>query len=470
MKYRNLSIKTRSIFLFVLMLILSAVAIFGFVKMQLEFHSIQQTIHSEQLDNSINTYTWIFIVGFGLLMILITVAFSFLIVRMMTPIKRLISDADRIAGGNVDDSIEMVSGGYTHMDEIGMLIKAFISLADAQRMFADVMKTLSNKDLTVKFESRSDQDMLSESLSNMLATQNETLYKINVAADNVAEGSRAMLKSGTSLSKASTEQSGAIEEVTATITQIAIQSKQISENSTTAKELSDTITKFASDSNERMQEMLDSMAGIKDAADNISRIIKVIDEIAFQTNILALNASVEAARAGKEGKGFAVVANEVRSLAGRSAKAAKETEELIIGAISRVSTGVQIAEDTARALSKILESVTRNAPLIESISVATEEQYIGIEQVNQALEQVAKVIEKNSRFAEESAMASQELSMQSEMLREMVDQYKLDGKNDGETTSEAPKKTETNPENSAVIDKKKADIEIILDEGDYGKY
>ena len=351
----------------------------------------------------------------------ITFVFLFIILDFIRPIKALHTESLKLAAGNVNINIKNRKGN----DEIAMLYSAVDSIARLLHGYSHIMDDLARGDYTTSVTSRSDRDSVAMSIQKMLNESNEMLSQISSVSDNVNEASRSMLDAGLSLSKASTDQASALEEITATVTQIAIQSKQISENSSNAKNYSDEITSFASDSKVQMDSMLESMKVINTAANDIAQIIMVIDEIAFQTNMLALNASVEAARAGQEGKGFAVVANEVRSLAGRSAKAAKETEELIHQAIEKVEQGSQNAESTAKALSKILEAVNKNAPLIDSISVATEEQYAGIEQVNQAIEQVSKVTDKNSKFAEESAMASQELTLQAEQMRDMVGRFQL---------------------------------------------
>lgn len=324
-----------------------------------------------------------------------------------------------------------------------------------------------NLNVSTTVDYKGDFIALKNSLNNIVSSFNDILKEMNSAAEEVASGARQVSDSSQALSEGSTEQASAVEELTASMTQIAAQTKQNAVNANQANELAVNAKENAETGNSQMKEMLQSMEEINESSSNISKIIKVIDEIAFQTNILALNAAVEAARAGQHGKGFAVVAEEVRNLAARSSNAAKETTVLIEGSIKKVEDGTKIANETAEALVKIVDGIEQTANLVADIAAASNEQATAIAQVNTGISQVSDVTQNNSATAEESAAASQQLSSQAELLQDMVGKFKLRRGN-----YQMKRAYEEDDEEEFVQKPKKESgkVRISLSDNEFGKY
>jgi methyl-accepting chemotaxis protein len=209
-----------------------------------------------------------------------------------------------------------------------------------------------------------------------------------------------------------------MEELTATVRQNADNAKQ-------ATTLAAVASETAHRGGDVVGRLVETMHGISDSSSKMAEIIAVIEGIAFQTNILALNAAVEAARAGEQGRGFAVVAGEVRTLAQRSASAAREINNLIGESVQRVDGGSKLVEETGRTISEIIRSVKRVTDIVSEISSASEEQRMEIEQVNQAVSQMDQVTQQNAALVEEASAAAQSMADQAQGLREAVAVFQI---------------------------------------------
>ncbi|HUK32483.1 MAG TPA: methyl-accepting chemotaxis protein, partial [Vicinamibacterales bacterium] len=250
-----------------------------------------------------------------------------------------------------------------------------------------------------------------------LRTQSQELRE---GTEHVVAAASQVATSAQGLSQQSTHQAASLEETSASMEEMASMTRKNAENAVQAADLATEVAQQVQDSNATLEDMVASMTAIRESSNKVAKIIKAIDEIAFQTNILALNAAVEAARAGEAGMGFAVVAGEVRSLAQRSAQAAKDTAILLEESITRSQEGTGRVEQVAHSISSITENVRRVKGMVEEVRHASAQQAQGIDQVTQALAQMESVTQTTAATAEESAAASEELNAQAETSMAVV--------------------------------------------------
>ena len=391
--------------------------------------------------------------GFAALSVLLTVWIASLLIKVIEKSVKQLSDAAKdIAMGRVD--IEMVK--YNN-DEFGDLVDEYTEVIENIKYQAKIAEEVSHGNLTITVNPKSPEDLLGNSLKQLVEDNFHILSNIKEVGNQVTTNSSQVAGASQSLAQGSTEQASAIQQITASIDEIAEKTKQNADEANSAAELVSQAIKDVKYGNSQMHDMMEAMADINRSSESISKIIKVIDDIAFQTNILALNAAVEAARAGEAGKGFAVVAEEVRSLAAKSAAAASETAELIEDSISKVNTGSRLADDTAKALETITGVVQKSEVIINGIADSSNYQATAVSQINQAITQVSQVVQTTSATSEECAAASEELSNLAARMHELLSSYNL-----GTASTVSPIKSVSYPSD---------DNEQIISLGDeFGKY
>jgi methyl-accepting chemotaxis protein-1 (serine sensor receptor) len=288
-------------------------------------------------------------------------------------------------------------------------------------------RAVATGDLSLEFDSSGKDEIaqLLNALKDMQLSLSHVVSKVRRNAEGVALASAEIAAGNLSLSSRTEEQAASLEETAASMEELTATVRLNAENARNASALADKASSTASRGGNVMDDVIQTMHGIADSSNKVTEIIAVIDGIAFQTNILALNAAVEAARAGEQGRGFAVVAAEVRTLAQRSATAAKEIKGLIAQSTDRVGAGSALVSGAGQIIVDIVESVQRVTNIVGEISTASQEQSTGIEQVNTAVTQMDEVTQQNAALVEQASAAAQALAEQANSLRDAVSVFKL---------------------------------------------
>lgn len=345
---------------------------------------------------------------------------------IVTPVQEASSVLQEMAKGNLSVAVEGLYKGDHAAIKIA-LNQTIENIRIYVKDISDILEAVGEGNLAISItrDYQGDFIQIKHSLNGIIETMRQTMGEINRTALLVSNGSAQLSVSSQNLAQGAVAQASQLQQLNTAVNLLSQQTRQNAQHAEEASLLAAEARTQAERGDEQMQQMLGEIEKINLSSQDISKIMQTIDSIASQTNILALNAAVEAARAGEHGQGFAVVAEEVRSLAARSAQAAKQTAVLIQTSVENIRRGATISSETASTLKHIVEGVERTAEFVREIAQDSKEQSGEILEMEESIEEISQVVSQNSGTAEESAAASEELSGQAELLKEMMGRFYL---------------------------------------------
>lgn len=346
--------------------------------------------------------------------------------RALAPIQEIEDAAKKLAEGKLDLSI-----AYESNNELGSLADSLrTSVAIMYTYVKDIdraMKEMANGNFNIEAGQPFIGDFkgIEDSIGAFIMDISKTLTTIKESSKEVSYGSEQVADAAQILADGASEQSLSVQDLLAAVSDISLQVHENSKNAEEATSMANEATAAIASSNVQMHGLRIAMEDISEKSEEISKIIKTIEDIAFQTNILSLNASVEAARAGAAGTGFVVVANEVRDLANKSNEAAKNITLLISKTVTSVDNGVKITNATAKDLEEAVEGAKATTAVISNIAVATGEQAKLLEKINVNVEKIENIVQSNSAASEETAATSEELATNADLMANLVSKFEL---------------------------------------------